>query len=165
MIRAMKFSALRSLRSALSAIHFSPFTVLCALFTIHYSLFTVGCTTISRTRTFNGVNVDDGVTPSMTVEIENSGWYLLSFIPIASGDFENPNRHTCRWLEDTVKVENNIRVLKYVMVRDRVREVANLTSHRSDEKYLVFILTRRAYHTSAVLLKPESASITEESKK
>ena len=43
------------------------------------------------------------------------------------------------------------------MLRERVAEVANLTSHRSDEKYLVCLLARRAYHTSAVLLQPEPA--------
>ena len=47
---------------------------------------------------------------------------------------------------------------------ERITEVANLTTHCSDEKYLVFILARRAYHTSAVLLKPEPQS-TVESKK
>lgn len=127
--------------------------------------FATGCTTINRTRSFNGVKVDGGSTPSMTVEIENSGWYLLSFIPIASGDFEKPNENTCRWFEDTVKVENNMRVLKNVMVCDRVNRVENLTSHRSDEKYLVFVLTRRAYHTSAVLLKPEPQTISQEARK
>ncbi len=119
------------------------------------ALMCTGCTSVHMTKSFNHVRVDGGARPTTTVEIENSGWYLLSFIPIASGDIENPNENSCTWFSNTVTLENNIRVLKGVMQHERVREVANLTSHCSDEKYLVFILTRRAYHTSAVLLQPE----------
>lgn len=116
-----------------------------------------GCMTVRTTRAYNGVAVEEGRKPTVTVEIENSGWYLLTFIPIASGKVEAPNQADCRWFTDTVTVANNLKVLQDLMVRERVAEVANLTSHRSDEKYLVCLLARRAYHTSAVLLQPESA--------
>lgn len=119
-------------------------------------LLTAGCTSVHVTRDFNGVRVDGGREPAATVEIENSGWYLLTFLPVASGDCEHPNGHSCRWFQNTVRLENNLRILDAQMKHAGVTEVANLTSHRSDEKYLVFILARRAYHTSAVLLKPES---------
>jgi len=114
-----------------------------------------GCTSVHIQRTFNGVCVEGGRTPVETVEIENSGWYLFTCLPIASGDFSRPDRVSCRWFTDTVKLENNLKILDGEMKRTHVTEVANLTSHRSDEKFLVFILSRRAYHTSAVLLKPE----------
>ncbi|MGN0845998.1 MAG: hypothetical protein ACI4RA_01280 [Kiritimatiellia bacterium] len=124
-----------------------------------------GCTTVRMTRAYNGVRVEGGATPATTLEIENSGWFLLTFIPFASGDVERPNQTSCRWFRNTVKVENNVKVLKDIMQRERVREVANLTSHRSDEKYLFFLLERRACHTSAVLLQPEAPSTSGKSSK
>lgn len=122
-------------------------------------LFAGGCASVHVTQAYNGVAVENGRRPAQTVEIENSGWYILTFIPVASGDPNNPNRHTCRWFTDTVKLENNIHLLDQIKQRERVTEVANLTSHRSDEKYLVFLVARRAYHTSAVLLKPEQKPV------
>ena len=116
-----------------------------------------GCMTVRTTRAYNGIAVEDGRKPVVTVEIENSGWYLFTFIPLASGKVEAPNQVGCRWFTNTVMVENNLKVLQEIMLRERVAEVANLTSHRSDEKYLVCLLARRAYHTSAVLLQPEPA--------
>lgn len=116
-----------------------------------------GCMTVRTTRAYNGIAVEDGRKPVVTVEIENSGWYLFTFIPLASGKVEAPNQADCRWFTNTVTVENNLKVLQEIMLRERVAEVANLTSHRSDEKYLVCLLARRAYHTSTVLLQPEPA--------
>ena len=124
-------------------------------------LLSAGCASVHVSRAFNGVRVDGGREPAATVEIENSGWFLLTFIPLASGDYEQPNGNACRWFSNTVKLENNLRILDGQMKAERVTEVANLTSHRTDEKYLVFLLARRAYHTSAVLLKP----LEEEEKK
>ena len=128
------------------------------------ALFGAGCTSVHVTRAYNGVRVDGGRQPAATVEVENSGWFLLTFIPIASGDPQSPNEVSSQWFTDTVTVGNNIKVLKDVMRRERVTEVANLTTHCSDEKYLVFILARRAYHTSAVLLRPEPQSTVESNK-
>ena len=103
-----------------------------------------GCMTVRTTRAYNGIAVEDGRKPVVTVEIENSGWYLFTFIPLASGKVEAPNQVGCRWFTNTVMVENNLKVLQEIMLRERVAEVANLTSHRSDEKYLVCLLARRA---------------------
>ena len=133
-------------------------------FLLAFALLATGCTSVHVTRSYNGVRVDGGRQPAATVEVENSGWYLFTFIPIASGNPEAPNEVSSRWFTDTVTVGNNIRVLKDVMRRERITEVANLTTHCSDEKYLVFILARRAYHTSAVLLKPEPQSTVESQK-
>ena len=115
-----------------------------------------GCASVHVVKDYNGVRVDGGREPAATVEIENSGWFLLTFIPIASGDCEKPNRCSCRWFHDSVRLENNLKILDAQMKESGVTELANLTSHRSDEKYLVFILARKAYHTSAVLLKSET---------
>lgn len=124
-------------------------------------LLSAGCASVHVSKAFNGVRVDGGREPAATVEIENSGWFLLTCIPLASGDCERPNGNCCRWFRNTVKLENNIRILDGQMKAEGVTEVANLTSHRTDEKYLVFLLARHAYHTSAVLLKP----LEEEEKK
>lgn len=137
----------------------SRFSVLSAALAL---LLASGCMTVRTTRAYNGIAVEDGRKPVVTVEIENSGWYLLTFIPLASGKVEAPNQADCRWFTNTVTVENNLKVLQEIMLRERVAEVANLTSHRSDEKYLVCLLARRAYHTSAVLLQPEPAKPTVE---
>ena len=114
-----------------------------------------GCTSVRVNPHFGDVKAEGGRAAAAIVEIENSGWYLFTCIPLASGDFEHPNDFGCRWFRDTVHLQNNLAVLNGEMRRAGVSEVANLTSHRSDEKYLVFLLARRAYHTSAVLLKPE----------
>lgn len=123
-----------------------------------------GCTSVHITRAYNGVRVDGGRDPAATAEVENSGWFLFTFIPLASGNPEAPNEVSCQFFSDTVTVANNIKVLKGVMRNEHVLEVANLTTHCTDEKYLVFLLSRRAYHTSAVLLKPEPLSTVESNK-
>ena len=46
-----------------------------------------------------------------------------------------------------------MKVLNREMEIEGVTSVANLTSRYADEKYLFFILARRACHTSAVLIK------------
>ena len=117
-------------------------------------LLAAGCTTYHATSVFNGVNVDGGRHPVETIEIANSGWFLFTCLPIASGNPDKPNRASCRWFTNTVTLNNNIQVLKRHLQEKGVSEVANLTSHCEDEKYLVFLLARRAYRTSAVLLEP-----------
>lgn len=114
-----------------------------------------GCTTVQYTTTFNGVKVDNGRTPIATVEIENSGWFLFSFIPIASGNPDNPDGYGCKLFRNTVKLENNFKVLDRKAREAGADSVANLTSHWTDESAFIILLKRRACHTSAVLLKPE----------
>ena len=120
-----------------------------------------GCTSVHSAKTFNNVLVDGARTPMETVEIENSGWLVFNCLPIASGNPERPGRNSCRWFRNTVTLDNNMTVLRAHMAESGVDEVANLTSHFTDESYLVFLLKRRACHTSAVLLAPEQ---TEERK-
>ena len=119
------------------------------------ALLASGCTTVLKSKEFGDVKVD-GTTPVATVEIENSVWLLLNCIPLASGSPEHPNSYKCRLFRNTVNLPNNMEVLRAEMAREGVREVANLTSHYADEKYLFFLLARRACHTSAVLVKSEA---------
>ena len=114
-----------------------------------------GCTTVQYSTVYNGVRANNGRTPIATVEIENSGWFLLGFIPIASGNPDKPDRCSCKLFQNTVKLENNCRVLDVKVKEAGADAVANLTSHWTDESAFVILLKRRACHTSAVLLKPE----------
>ena len=116
-------------------------------------LFACGCTTVLKSKEFGEVKTDGGSTPVAAVEIENSVWLLFNFIPIASGSPDHPNSYKCKLFRNTVNLPNNIEVLRAEMAREGVSKVANLTSHYTDEKYLFFLLARRACHTSAVLIE------------
>ena len=116
------------------------------------ALLASGCTTVLKSKEFGDVKVD-GTTPVATVEIENSVWLLFNFIPVASGSPAHPNSNKCKLFRNTVNLPNNMEVLRAEMANEGVHEVANLTSHYADEKYLFFLLARRACHTSAVLVK------------
>ena len=112
-----------------------------------------GCTTVLKSKEFGGAKVDGGTTPVAAVEIENSVWLLFNFIPVASGSPDHPNSYRCKLFRNTVNLQNNMKVLRAEMAREGVAEVTNLTSHYADEKYLFFLLARRACHTSAVLIE------------
>jgi len=116
-----------------------------------------GCTTVQYTNEYNGIKADDGRTPIATVEIENSGWFLLGFIPIASGNPDQPGKCSCKLFENTVKLENNCSVLERTVMSSGADSVVNITSHWTDESAFVILLKRRACHTSAVLLKSEDS--------
>ena len=117
------------------------------------ALLACGCTTVLKSKEFGNVKVDGHTTPVAAVEIENSVWLLFNFIPVASGSPDHPNSYRCRLFRNTVNLPNNMSVLRAEMAREGVSEVVNLTSHYADEKYLFFLLARRACHTSAVLIQ------------
>ena len=116
-------------------------------------LLSTGCATIRSSTVFHGVKVEDGEAPLETVEIENSGWKLFKFIPIASGNVQKPNESSCRWFTDTVTLQNNLNLLEREMKTKGATRFTNLTSRNSEETFLFILLTRNAFHTSAVLLK------------
>ena len=117
------------------------------------ALLASGCTTVLKSKEFGSVKVDGGTTPVAAVEIENSVWLLFNFIPVASGNPDHPNSYRCKLFRNTVNLPNNMEVLRVEMASEGVSEVVNLTSHYADEKYLFFLLARRACHTSAVLIQ------------
>lgn len=117
------------------------------------ALLASGCTTVLKSKEFGNVKVDGGTTPVAAVEIENSVWLLFNFIPVASGSPDHPNSYRCKLFRNTVNLPNNMEVLRAEMASEGVNEVVNLTSHYADEKYLFFLLARRACHTSAVLIQ------------
>ena len=120
------------------------------------ALFAGGCTTVLKSKEFGNVKTDGGCTPVAAVEIENSVWLLLNFIPLASGSPDHPNLNRCKIFRNTVNLPNNMKVLQGEMEREGVSKVTNLTSHYLEESYLFFLLARRACHTSAVLVESDA---------
>lgn len=119
-----------------------------------------GCMSVKFANDFKDVKVEEGRVPKAIVEIENSVWLLLNFIPVGSGNPDVPNKNTCRWFKNTVSLQNNMKVLRATMDEHGIENVANLTSRYADEKYLFFLLARRACHTSAVLVISDKESKT-----
>lgn len=112
-----------------------------------------GCATIQRATDYHGMGTEDGETPIETIEIENTGWLLFRCIPLGSGDPLRPNEKTCRFFSNTVTLQNNLEMLEDEMERVNAKRVENLTSRKTDETIFLILLTRRSYHTSAVLLQ------------
>ena len=103
-----------------------------------------GCATVTVSR--------EGAT---MVNIENSGWYLLNFIPIASGNPARPNSCTTRIFSKTVTLENNVKMLDKVIRDEGAVAVRDINSFTIDEHVLLILLKRHSYHTSAQLLMKE----------
>lgn len=108
-----------------------------------------GCATVTVSR--------DGAT---MVNIENSGWYLLNFIPLASGNPARPNSCTTRIFSKTVTLENNVKMLDKVIRDEGAAAVRDINSFTIDEHVLLILLKRHAYHTSAQLLMKEDMEDT-----
>ena len=125
----------------------------CALFAFAAALVCAGCATIKSANDYHGMGIENGEQPIETVEIENTGWLLFKCIPLGSGDPLRPNACSCRFFRNTVNLQNNLEMLENEMERVGASRVANLTSRKTDESVFVILFTRRAYHTSAVLLK------------
>jgi hypothetical protein len=117
------------------------------------ALVCAGCATIHRATDYHGMGIEDGEAPLETIEIENTGWLLFKCIPLGSGDPLRPNEKTCRFFRNTVTLQNNLEMLEDEMERVGASRVANLTSRKTDESMFILLLTRRSYHSSAVLLK------------
>lgn len=94
------------------------------------------------------------------VDIQNTGWFLFCFIPIASGDYTNPNGHTCRLFTDTVIMESNMRLLDYAMRKEGATALRDITSFKDEESVLFILFKRYSLHTSAELLfdSPEEST-------
>lgn len=88
-----------------------------------------------------------------TVAIQNTGWYLFNFIPLGSGDFDDPNRCTCHVFQNSVTLANNMAILKKAMIAEKAYKAENVASHWTDERVFFILLKRYACHTSAELIK------------
>lgn len=89
------------------------------------------------------------------VDVTNTGWYLLNFIPIASGNPSHPNANGCKLFSQTVTLENNMKMLDYALRKNGAKSYKNVISHTTDENVLIILLKRHACHTSAELVFEE----------
>lgn len=88
--------------------------------------------------------------------VENSGWYLLSFIPIASGDVERPNESFAfTFFNQTTTLENNMKMIEREMARRDFDSYKDLTTYTADENVFIVLLKRRTIHSSVELLRSE----------
>lgn len=87
-----------------------------------------------------------------TVDIVNTGWYLLDLIPIASGNPNAPNECSCKLFRQTTTLQNNVRLLDYAVTERNAADVKSVRSYWTDESFLFILFQRHACHTSAELV-------------
>lgn len=114
-----------------------------------------GCASVETSRIFNGVRTDNGYVPHETVSVENTGWFLFNLIPLASGNPDLPNRADWRFFQNTVTLENNLKMLDAEMARRGATRFTNVTSRTKDDFYYFFLLYRRTCLTSAVIFREQ----------
>ena len=112
-----------------------------------------GCSSVRGIADFRGVKVEDGVEPIEVVDIYNTNWLLLSLLPIASGDPDNPDGWTTCFFRDKATVENQIRMLEAEAKRVGAGRAINVTTVSTDEAAFLFLFLREKFHTSAVLVR------------
>ena len=88
--------------------------------------------------------------------VSNTAWYLLNFIPLASGNHESPNGHSCKLFRGTTTLENNMKMLDYAVRKEGAVDFGELVSYTTDESVLFIFLKRHSIHTSAELILPSS---------
>jgi len=113
----------------------------------------VGCATVKISDSVGNVKVENGATPIESVDVTNMAWYFLACLPIASGDTDNPNGHTCKWFSDTTDVEHQLKMLQDEADRVGAKRAENVTTITYDEDFFLFVFVRTKIHTSAVLVK------------
>ena len=110
-----------------------------------------GCSSVKRITDFHDIKVDDGLVPIETVDIYNSNWLLLSLLPIASGDPDNPDGWTTCFFRNKATVENQIKMLENEAKRVGASRAVNVSTTTTDECVILFL--REKCHTAAVLVK------------
>lgn len=95
-----------------------------------------------------------------TIDVENTGWELLSFIPLGSGNPEKPNGFGCSLFSDTVTIGSNMRMLEQAMIECEAYKANNIVSHTTSENVFFILLNRNTCHTSAELIKAYDDSKT-----
>lgn len=112
-----------------------------------------GCATVNRIPMDARVRVEGGREPIETVEISNTCWHLLSLIPIASGNPDNPNGFGCRVFQNTLTLNGQRRMLEAEVARVGATKALNVTTLSTDETCFLILFLREKLHTSAVLVK------------
>ena len=132
----------------------SPASLLQTLaFALAFALVACGCSSVKRITDFGNVKVENGLEPIEVVDIYNTNWLLLSLLPIASGDPDNPDGWTTCFFRDKATVENQVRMLENEASRVGARRAINVMTTSTDEQALLLLFLREKLHTSAVLVK------------
>ena len=111
-----------------------------------------GCASVTPLKTPSGMKVD-GVVPVESVEVSNSAWYLLSCIPLFSGDVDHPNAGDFKLFRNTLTLQNQLKMLEDEAKRVGATRAIDVTSVSYDEAIFFFVFEHRRGHTSAVLVK------------
>ena len=88
------------------------------------------------------------------VVIDNTGWYFLNVVPLASGNPDRPNSCSCRLFRQTTTLENNMKMLDREAKERRATGVKNVNSSWTDEAVLFILFKRHMCQTSAELIIP-----------
>jgi hypothetical protein len=112
-----------------------------------------GCMTSETSRTPSGVPGDGEYSHLLTVDIENTGWYLFDMIPLLCGNPHGVNRCSTVFFHDTLNLQNNLDELTRIVQREGAYTIGSLMSHEVSESVWIFFVSRHAYHTSATLMK------------
>ena len=112
-----------------------------------------GCSSVKRFTDFRGVKVEDGLEPVEVVDIYNTNWLLLSLLPVASGDPDNPDGWTTCFFRDKATVENQVKMLEDEAKRVGASRAVNVMTTSTDEAAFLILFLREKFHTSAVLVK------------
>jgi len=113
----------------------------------------MGCASIVRLPGDKACPAADGREVVEYVDIQNTSWKLLCFIPLFSGDIREPNEVTACWFEDTASLENQMRMLDDEVKRTGATQAIDVTSREDDDFTFFILLKRYCYHTSATLVK------------
>jgi len=84
-------------------------------------------------------------------DVENSCLLVFDYIPICSGDPDNPSE--CIGFEDTTTLSNNLCMINRELVRQHADAIRELTSFRTEEQVFFFLLKRSTLHSSAELVR------------
>jgi len=122
------------------------------LMAVFGGLFT-GCATITKLPGDKACPAADGREVVEYVDIQNTSWKLLCFIPLFSGDVEEPNRVTCSWFRNTCTLDDQMRMLDAEAKRVGAKQAVDVTSKEETEFVLFIFLKKYIYHTSATLVK------------
>ncbi len=85
--------------------------------------------------------------------VDNTCLQAFGFIPLVSGDVDSPDDDGMVLFRDTTTVANNVRLVERAMRGRRATGLRNLTSYRTDEQILIFLLKRTTLRSSAELVQ------------
>lgn len=112
-----------------------------------------GCMTSEISRTPCGAPGDGDDSHHLTVDIENTGWYLFDFIPLLCGDPNGVNQCSTKVFRNTLTLQNNMNELMRIVQQEGTYTIGSIMSHEESESVWVFFVSRHGYHTSATLMQ------------